>query len=128
MDKAKKQRRRFDLPPITTAGDISGREFELDIHAGRITGIALTADREDLAYHRGTLQLEVDGEKVIREETHARLLMSGLGVEPDRRLLSCDIPRGNGQVKVSFSDIENPVAPFSAYTVSIYLELEIHDC
>jgi hypothetical protein len=120
-------RKRFDLDPITASGQIAKEEFNLDKDSERVKGILFTSDRDDMLYHRGTVSVHVSGEEVIPDEYHAKLLMSGLGVAPKDRYLPLDVPPGNGVVKVAYTDNNNPVLAFSAYNVSIYLEIETND-
>jgi hypothetical protein len=118
-------RKRFDLPEITVAGADYKDEFELDKHATKIKGILITADREDKLYYRGTLQVILNGDEIIPENYHARLLMSGLGVNPNERFLTLNMDPGNAIMKVAYTDNVSSVAGFNSYTVSIYVEYEI---
>ncbi len=116
------QRRRYDLDTFTGGGTTVKADFELDKHVTRVKGILLTSDRDDQLYHRATVQVLINGEEVIPDEYHAKLLMSGLGVAPKDRYLPLDLEPGNGIVKVVVADNENPALAFSSYTVSVYLE------
>ncbi|MEM0998423.1 MAG: hypothetical protein AAGN35_15290 [Bacteroidota bacterium] len=116
------QRRRYDLEAFTSPTQTVKEDFELDKHVTRVRGILLTSDRDDQLYHRATVQILINGEEVIPDEYHAKLLMSGLGVAPKDRYLPLDLEPGNGIVKVAVTDNENPALAFSAYTVSVYLE------
>lgn len=120
-------RKRFDLDPITASGQVAKEDFNLDKDSERVKGILLTSDRDDMLYHRGTVSVLVSGDEVIPDDYHTKLLMSGLGVAPKDRYLPLDVAPGNGVVKVAYTDHDNPVLAFSAYTVSIYLEIETHD-
>lgn len=116
-------RKRFDLDPVTTSGQVVREEFNLDKDSSRVAGILVTATRDDQLYHRGTISVLVSGEEVIPEQYHAKLLMSGLGVAPKDRYLPLDVAPGNGVVKVAYTDNPNPALAFAAYNVSIYLEI-----
>ena len=120
-------RKRFDLPGITFANATAKETYELEKHTTRLTGLLLTADRDDMLFHRGTVQILINGEEVIPDNYHAKLLMSGLGVSPKDRYLPLDLPPGNGIVKVSYQDSDNPSMPFAPYNVSVYLQTEIED-
>ena len=117
-------RKRYDLDPVTTSGQVVREEINLDKDSARVAGILVTANRDDQLYHRGTISVLVSGEEVIPEQYHAKLLMSGLGVAPKDRYLPIDVAPGNGVVKVAYTDNPNPALAFSAYNVSIYLEIE----
>jgi hypothetical protein len=120
-------RKRFDLPQVAAPGTAAKAELELDKHALRVAGLLLTADRDDMAYHRGALRVTVGGVELIPEGYHAKLLMSGLSVPPADRYLPVDAPAGNGKVAVHYTDHDNAAAPFTPYTVSIYVETELED-
>lgn len=115
------------MEAFTAVGQTVKEDFELDKHVTKVRGILLTSDRDDQLYHRATVQILVNGEEVIPDEYHAKLLMSGLGVAPKDRYLPLDLEPGNGIVKVAVSDNENPAIAFSSYTVSVYLETIIEE-
>lgn len=118
-------RKRFDLPAITASGESVKGEFELDKHATRVTGLLLTADRDDMLFHRGTVRVTVNSVEVIPEGYHAKLLMSGLDVAPAERYLPLDAPAGNLKVVANYTDHNNPIAVFAPYLVSLYMETEL---
>jgi hypothetical protein len=121
---AKTLRRRIDLPPVNTAGEIVREEYEIDKHATAITGILVTADRDDLLFHRGNIAVMINGEEVIPTSYHAKLLMSGLGVAPSRRYFPVDLATGNGMVKIEYTDTANPAVAFTPYRVSFYIQYQ----
>ena len=119
-------RKRHDLA-ITTALMTVREEFELDKHSKRVLGILVTADRDEMTFHRGTIGVILSGEEVIPEGHHTKLLMSGLGVAPDERFLSLDLLPGNGALKVAYTDNTHSVQPFAAHSVHVYLLIEIDE-
>lgn len=120
-------RKRFDLPPIQNANDKVNGEFELDKHATAVRGLLISANLDQLLFYRGRVEIGLNGQEVIPEDYHAKLLMSGLGVPPKDRYLPTNLEPGNGMFKVTFRDEDNLLAPFQAYQVSIYLEIEINE-
>jgi hypothetical protein len=120
-------RKRFDLDTIASSGMVAKEDFSLDKHTERVKGILLTADRDDMLYYRGTLQVLINGEEVIPDAYHAKLLMSGLGVAPKDRYFPLDLDPGNGIVKVAYTDTNNPALAHAPYNVSVYLEIETND-
>lgn len=118
-------RKRFDLPPIGTEGQIYKKTFELDNNSRRLLGILVTSDLDNLLFSRGTIGLELNGHELTPEDFHAKHLMSGLGVRPDHRYLSLDLNVGNLQMKATFKDNAHPTVSYSAYNVSIYCLIEI---
>ena len=121
-DMQKTLRRRVDLPDLTSAGQTVRQEYEINKHAEKITGILFTADRDDLMFHRGKVGVMINGEEVIPDEYHAKLLMSGLGVAPAKRYFPVDLEPGNGIVKINYTDTNNPSTVFAPYRVSFYLQ------
>ena len=67
----------------------------------------------------------LNGEEVIPEGYHGKLLMSGLGVAPDDRYLTLDLDPGNKVLKVVYIDFDNPLVTFANYNVSVYIEMEL---
>jgi hypothetical protein len=124
---AKTLRRRIDLPPLSTGGATVKEEYEIEKHTERITGLLVTADRDDLLYHRGNIAVTINGEEVIPDDYHAKLLMSGLGVAPAHRYFPVDLAPGNGIVKIAYTDVQNPSIAFSPYQVSFYLQYQIDE-
>lgn len=119
-------RKRYDLD-ITTALSTVRDEFELEKHATKVLGILVTADRDEMIFHRGTIGVILSGEEVIPDGHHTKLLMSGLGVAPDERFLALDLLPGNGVLKIAYTDNAHIVQTFSAHSVHIYLLIEMDD-
>lgn len=117
-------RRRVNLPELTSAGQTVKETYELNKHATRITGILFTADRDDLMFHRGEVAVMINGEEVIPDDYHAKLLMSGLAVAPTKRYFPVDLSPGNGMVKLSYTDQPNSATTFAPYQVSFYIQFE----
>lgn len=116
--------KRYDLPPVNAGGERVSLNLELDNDISELLGLQLVSDREDHLYHRGSLGMQVSGWEIFAGDFHARLLMCGLGVEPGRRHYPLSVSRGNGMVKISYTDSATPVLPFAgAYTVSVYLKV-----
>ncbi|MEM6271427.1 MAG: hypothetical protein AAF998_18470 [Bacteroidota bacterium] len=120
-------RKRYDLPLVQNAEKTAKGDFELDKHTARVRGMLLTSDRDEMLYHRGTVQILLNGEEVIPDQYHTRLLMSGLGVAPKDRYLPMDHAPGNGILKVVYTDNNSAVQVFDPYTVSVYLETELEE-
>ena len=117
-------RKRFDVS-VSSSGELVKGDFELDKNVTGITGALLTADLEAKLYHRGTFRLLIGGEEIFPDGYHAKLLMSGLGVDPSNRYHFLNFDPGNGVVRLEVTDNTHPTEAFSAYTVSMYLQLEV---
>ncbi|MBI3133637.1 MAG: hypothetical protein HYZ14_03080 [Bacteroidetes bacterium] len=111
---------RFDIL-VSTAGEVKKGEFELDKNADRLFGIAVTSDNDGHLYYRGSQKIQINDQELFPEDFESKLLMSGLGVAPNSRVVKIGfISTGNGKVEVWFKDTAHPSAPFSAYRVSFY--------
>jgi len=111
---------RFDLK-ITQANDVVKGEFELDKHANELLGIVLTSDRDDLLFFRGTQKIQFNDQELFPEDFESRLLMSGINVPPNDRIVKVGTPKaGNGRLEVWFKDKDHTSTRFVPYRVTIY--------
>ncbi len=107
---------------ITLEGEVKKGEFQLDSNADVVYGIALTSNFEELLYYRGSQKIQVNDQELFPENFESKLLMSGLSVAPNQRVVKVGlVESGNGKVEVWYKDTESDKASFEAYTVSIYI-------
>lgn len=111
---------RFDILVIAENQTYKA-EFELDKNAKILLGISITSNREDLLYHRGSHRMQLSDKELFPEGFEAKLLMSGLNVPPDQRMVTLgELPTGNATIDISYKDTASPLTAFEAYRVSIY--------
>lgn len=111
---------RYDLE-ITTAGEVTKGRFELDHNVGELYGVALTTDSEEHLYYRGSQKMQLNDSELFPEGFESRLLMSGLNVSPNQRMVKVGaIQRGNGLVEIWYKDTDHPKASFAPYRVTFY--------
>lgn len=111
---------RFDIN-VTTAGNTFKGEFELDKNANYLIGIAITSDRDDLLFYRGSQKILLNDMELFPEDFESRLLLSGLNVSPDERMITLGkLPTGNGKLDIAFKDTNHPDTTFTPYRVSFY--------
>jgi hypothetical protein len=111
---------RFDLL-ITSDEQTFKGEFELDKGSRFLLGISVTSDREDLLFHRGSFRMQLSDKELFPEKFEAKLLMAGLNVAPDQRMVTLgELPTGNGKLDVSYLDTDHSQAAFSPYRLTIY--------
>lgn len=111
---------RFDLI-ITAEGEHYKAEFALDKSAKYLLGISVTADRDDLLFHRGSNRIYLNEKELFPEGFESKLLMAGLNVPPDQRMITLgELPTGNGMLDVNFKDSAHPLVAFVPYRVSFY--------
>jgi hypothetical protein len=117
-------KKRYDLK-INEAGSIVREQFELDKNVSKVNAILLTSDKEDQLYNRGSQKIEINGQEIFPEKYESKLLMSGINVSPNDRFYKLEnIGVGNRIMKVEYTDNNEVRSSFSAYRVSVYLELE----
>lgn len=117
-------RKRFDIQVDSPAQRFKA-EFELEKTIGRITGLLVTSDRDDLLFYRGTQRIEINGNEVFPEDYESKLLMSGISLQPNQRFFAVDLEPGNGMVAFTYTDSNHPNVVFAAYRVSLYLQAEV---
>lgn len=123
----KRVKKRYDID-VTAANAIHSKTFELDKTVQKVHGILFTSDRDDLMYYRGSGKVEINSDEIFPEGYETKLLMSGLNVSPNDRFYSLGgVPPGNFKVKVEYKDTADARLQFTAYRVSIYLDVEIKD-
>ena len=111
---------RFDIN-VTSSGSVFKGEFELDKNANYLIGIAITSDHDDLLFYRGSQKILLNDMELFPEDFESRLLLSGLNVAPDERMITLGtLPTGNGKLDIAFKDFENPETTFTPYRVSFY--------
>ncbi len=120
-------RKRFDLN-VTEAGKTISQTFELDKNIVSVGGLLVTSDMDDLLYYRGSQRIEINKDELFPENYESKLLMSGINVSPHERYYKLgSVNPGNGQVRLEYTDNENPKAVFRPYRVSLYLQCEMDD-
>ena len=118
-------KKRYDLL-VPQSGAIVREQFELDKNVSKVNAILLTSDKEEQLYNRGTQKIEINGQELFPEKYESKLLMSGINVSPNDRYYKLEnIAIGNRIMKVEFTDAQDSRSSFSAYRVSVYLELEL---
>lgn len=118
-------KKRYDLV-VTQSGAVVREQFELDKNVSKVNAILLTSDKEEQLYNRGSQKIEINGQEIFPEKYESKLLMSGINVSPNDRYYKIENTSvGNRIMKVEFTDVADSRSSFSAYRVSVYLELEI---
>ena len=112
---------RFDLQ-ITSANETKKGEFELDKNAEVVFGVAITTDKEEHLFYRGSQKMQINDQELFPEDFESKLLMTGLSVSPNNRMIKVgDVNSGNGLVEVWFKDTNHPKVAFAPYRVTFYI-------
>ena len=111
---------RFDML-ITSSGDYTKAEFELDKIARYLVGIAITSDREEMLFYRGSQKILLNDIELFPEGFESKLLLSGLNVPPDERMITLgELETGNGKLDILYKDTDLTGISFIPYRVTIY--------
>jgi len=111
---------RFDVL-ITSANQTFRAEFELDKNANYLLGIAITSDRDDLVFYRGSQKILVNDKELFPEDFESKLLLTGLNVNPNKRIVEVgEIETGNGRIDLIYKDSNHTLAPFTPYRFTLY--------
>ena len=111
---------RFDIQISSNEASFKS-EFELDKNANYLLGIIVTSNREDQLFYRGSQKIQINDMELFPEGFESKLLMSGLNVAPDDRMITLgEIPTGNGKLDVVYTDKDHTSASFTPYRVTIY--------
>jgi hypothetical protein len=99
------------------------KKFDLDKNVKVVHGIAISSDRPNLLFYRGSQRIELSGDELFPEDFESKMFMSGMAVPPDDKYKSLGngVVTGNGELKIQFKDSPNPNAPFATYKVIINL-------
>ena len=117
-------RKRFDIN-ITVAGSTVKEEFELDKTITKVVGLAITSDRDDLLYYRGSHRIALNNEEIFPENYEAKLLQTGINVKPNDRYFRLEREPGNSMLQLHYTDTNHTGTVFAAYRVSLYIEGEV---
>ncbi len=107
---------------VTQEGQPVTHEFTLDAGVTDVQAVGLTSDREDLLFYRGDVKIQINSEEHVAEKTEAKLLMTGLNVDPNDRMLTFPSPvlPGSGNVRIDYNDNAHNQTVFQPYRVSVY--------
>lgn len=103
--------------------------FEVDKHASRILGIALTSNYNTQLFLRGSQKISINEREIYPEDYESQMLMQGLNVPVNERIIQLgeELEPGNRKVDIEYKDTEHPEAPFTPYRVRLYVFSRIGD-
>ena len=114
---------------VTSANGTFKDTFEVDKHASKIIGIGITSDYIEKMYHRGSQRILINEKEIYPENYESKLLMQGLNVAVNDRMITLgeELEPGNRKVELDYKDTNHPYAPFVPYRVSLYVYSRIDD-
>lgn len=111
---------RFDMQ-ITTENQVFKQTFEMDKNARLLVGMAITSNRDDMLFYRGSQKIQLNDWELFPEGFESKLLMSGLNVSPNERMIILDdIETGNRKIEITYTDKTHELVKFVPYRVTIY--------
>lgn len=112
---------------VEAEGQPVNKKFDLDKNVKVVHGIAISSDKPNLLFYRGSQRIELSGDELFPEDYESKMFMSGMAVAPDDKYKSLGngVVAGNGELKIQFKDSDNANAPFASYKVSITLLCEM---
>jgi hypothetical protein len=112
---------------VEDAGQPVNKKFDLDKNVKVVHGIAISSDKPNLLFYRGSQRIELSGDELFPEDYESKMFMSGMAVAPDDKYktLGNGVVAGNGELKFQFRDSDNANAPFASYKVVITLLCEM---
>ena len=116
--------KQFDIA-ITNANSVVKQTFELDKSVKVIHGVCLLSNREDLAYYRGSIRLEINKEEIFADGYSAKRLLSWPTVKPNDRARDIGkVDPGNGLIKIDYTDTDDGRTLFAPHTISLCVDGE----
>jgi hypothetical protein len=112
---------------VEAEGQPVNKKFDLDKNVKVVHGIAISSDRPNLLFYRGSQRIELSGDELYPEDYESKMFMSGMSVAPDDKYKSLGngVVSGNGEFKFQYKDTSNPNAVFAPYKVIITLLCEM---
>lgn len=111
---------RFDMQ-ITTENQVFKQTFEMDKNARLLVGMAITSNRDDMLFYRGSQKIQLNDWELFPEGFESKLLMSGLNVSPNERMIILDdIETGNRKIEITYTDKTHELVKFVPYRVTFY--------
>lgn len=108
---------------VTAANQTFKQTFEVDKHAKKIIGIALTTNQDTLMYFRGSQRIVINDVEIYPEGYESKLLMQGFNINVNDRILKLEeeMDPGNRQVEIDYADTDHPSVAFQPYRVRLYV-------
>jgi len=97
--------------------------IEVDKHAAKIIGFALTSNFDSALYFRGSQRFTINEVEIYPEGYESKLLMQGINTDINERIkkLEEEMEPGNRRVELQFKDVDHPSFPFQPYRVRLYV-------
>lgn len=114
---------------VVTANTNFKEFFEVDKHASRIIGIAISSNYDDRMYYRGSQRIAINEKEIYPEGYESKMLMQGLNVAVNDRIIKIgeEMETGNRKVEIDYKDTDHNSSTFIPYRVRLYVYSRIDD-
>jgi hypothetical protein len=113
---------------VTAANTKFSEQLEMEKTVVAIRGLALTSDRDDLLYFRGSQRIEINRDELFPDGYESKLLMTGVGVSSNDKFYKMDnMKPGNGVVRIDYQDTNDGRTQFFPYRVRLYIDCELDE-
>jgi len=114
---------------VTSANGTFKESFDVDKHASKIIGIAISTNNDNLMYFRGSQRIAINEREIYPEGYESKMLMQGFNVPVNERIkgLGEEMDPGNRKVEIEYKDEDHPSAVFLPYRVRLYVYSRIDD-
>ena len=119
------RKRTFKLP-VSLSGELLTKEFDLLSDMGSVIGLAVTSDRRDLVFYRGSIGVSIAGKDLIQEGEDANEYMFGIE-HPSRTWAFGELPLDSTdrRMRVRYQDSEVAGRAFSVHVVKIVVTYQV---
>jgi hypothetical protein len=108
---------------VSSSGETIKKEFEVDKSVINAQAAALTSNREELMYYRGSFKLVINSEEIFSEDTSAKKLYALPSVDANNRSYRFgEIAIGNGLIQFVYKDTDDGRTVFTPYTVQLIID------
>lgn len=114
---------------VTPANQTFKESFEVDKHASKIIGIAISTNIDGMPYFRGSQRIAISEKEIYPEGYESKMLMQGLNVPVKERIIPLgeELEPGNRKIEIDYKDEDHPAIAFSAYRIRLYVYSRIDD-
>ncbi|MGZ3931679.1 MAG: hypothetical protein ACXVNO_01445 [Bacteroidia bacterium] len=108
---------------VTAANQTYKETFEVDKHAKKIIGFAISTNQDGLMYFRGSQRIVINEVEIYPEGYESKMLMQGFNINVNERIkmLEEEMEPGNREVELDFTDTDHPSMAFQPYRVRLYV-------
>lgn len=114
---------------VTSPNSSVKASFDVDKHAAKIIGIAISSNFDEHLYFRGTQRISINEKEIYPEGYESKMLMQGLNIKVNDRIIALgeEVQIGNRKVEIDYTDTDHVSVPFTPYRVRLYVYSQLTD-